>query len=391
MSKVASYLSAIPVILLPLFPLIGQADSSTKPSQENSTAKQPFTAFTGKVTKNKVRMRLLPNLESSILREFNREDLIIVVGESEDFYAILPPKDLKSYIFRTFVLDNVIEGSRVNVRLEPNLDSPVIAQLNSGDHIEGNVSALNSKWIEIAPPESTRFYVSKEYVEKIGDASMLETLTKRKEEVNRILTSTALTSQAELQKAYPQININSMTDNLNKIIKQYPEFSHEVAKAKEMLKSIQDAYLQKKIAYLEAREHTLTEKLNSSDAGLPEPTQAPQTSVVTARMNAWIPAEEIVYKTWKEDHPNSTLEEFYQWDAQNATTLKGTLEVYNRSVKNKPGDYLLINPLSRLPIGYLYSTKINLQDKVGQEVTLIATERPNNDFAFPAYFVLSVE
>lgn len=49
------------------------------------------------------------------------------------------------------MLDNTIEGNRVNVRLEPNLEAPIIAQLNAGDKIEGQISALNSKWYEITP------------------------------------------------------------------------------------------------------------------------------------------------------------------------------------------------------------------------------------------------
>jgi hypothetical protein len=34
---------------------------------------------------------------------------------------------------------------------------------------------------------------------------------------------------------------------------------------------------------------------------------------------------------------------------------------------------------------------LNLQDFVGKKVTLVGTKRENNNFAFPAYFVLAVE
>ena len=71
--------------------------------------------------------------------------------------------------------------------------------------------------------------------------------------------------------------------------------------------------------------------------------------------------------------------------------LKGILEPYHRNVKNRPGDYVLINPSTKLPIAYLYSTKVNLQRKVGQAITVQGLARPHNNFAFPAYFILSVE
>ena len=53
---------------------------------------------------------------------------------------------------RTFVLDNVIEGNRVNARLKPDLESPVVAQLNSGDRVEGIIHPANNKWMEIKLP-----------------------------------------------------------------------------------------------------------------------------------------------------------------------------------------------------------------------------------------------
>ena len=55
----------------------------------------------------------------------------------------------------------------------------------------------------------------------------------------------------------------------------------------------------------------------------------------------------------------------------------------------KPGDFVLRD--GDLPIGYLYSTQVNLDSLVGKRATLIVTPRPNNNFAFPAYYVLSVE
>src|SRR5271156_3313893 len=46
-----------------------------------------FLAFTGKVVKNKVRLRHQPNLDSPILKEMNQGDLLVIIGETEDFYA----------------------------------------------------------------------------------------------------------------------------------------------------------------------------------------------------------------------------------------------------------------------------------------------------------------
>jgi hypothetical protein len=372
----------------------------------------PFKSFTGKISKNKVRMRLQPNLEAPILKEFNRGDMLIVVGESDDFYAVQPQDNIKAFVYRTFVLDNAIEGSHVNIRLEPNLDAPVIAQLNSGDKVKGAVvSPLSSKWMEIAIPESTRFYVSKDFVENIGAPELLATLEKRKEEVNRLLDSTTQLSKSELQKPFEQINLQGVSDNFNKIITQYGDFADQVVKARDLLTSIQEQYLQKKIAYLESKNQSTAEVLQAHNMHLATQLEVQQGRLselekelenknapkpesvndVTDKMSSWMPVEMALYQSWAENNSHRTAQEFYDEQKQNPITIVGIIEPYQRTIKNKPGDYLLLNQVSRLPIAYLYSTQINLESKVGQQVSMKVAPRSSNNFAYPAYFVLSIE
>jgi hypothetical protein len=73
----------------------------------------------------------------------------------------------------------------------------------------------------------------------------------------------------------------------------------------------------------------------------------------------------------------------------NASIVKGTIESYIDSVKDRPGDYLLHKKDGQ--VAYLYSTHGDLNQYIGKNVTIQASPRPNNHFAFPAYFVLSIE
>lgn len=382
----------------------------------------PFIAFTGRVTKNKVRLRQQPNLDSPILKELGHGEMVIVVGETEDFYAVQPPADLKAYVFRTYVLDNVVEGSKVNVRLEPDTDSPVVAQLNAGTRVDGTISPLNSKWLEIAMPDSAKFFVAKEYIEKIGDRSLMATMQKRRDEVNRLLNSTYAVSQREMQKSFPEINLDGVYGNFNKIISAYQDFPEQVARARELLTMLQDNYLQKKVSYLEAKAKSSSEDWNSRNSQLNDQMKAQQQrlaqleqqlqkekaakaanrannqngrsqdpSGINNKMTAWLPREQEIYQLWASRNNQRSQEEFYEEQTQQAVPITGIIEPYTRSIKNKPGDYILINQASHLPIAYLYSTKIDLQNAVGNEVTLRAVPRANNNFAFPAYFILSVD
>lgn len=439
MHKKVLPLLTVAILIAPSTHLLANQSNETHKEAAAAAAPQhqikPIANFTGKVTKNKVRMRQQPNIESPIIKELAKDELLIVTGESDDFYAVKPTHDLKAYVFRTYVLDNVVEGNHVNVRLEPNLESPVVVQLNSGDRVDGIISPLNSKWLEISIPEDTHFFVAKEYLDKVGDANYLSTLERRREEVNKLLNSTYLASQSELQKSYEEIDIDSSIDSLNKVIRNYTDFPEQVARAKELLNLLQDTYLQKKITYLESKaqpgspqqilstakdaqrmaelndQQNRFEKLQQTQKPMPIEHQAEVAppSVVTnapvapmtppanvnknlplARLSVWMPVEQAIYECWLEENGQVTQEEFYEKQKETATMIKGIVEPYTRNIKNKPGDYVLLNS-SRTPVAYLYSTQVDLQPFVGMEVTVSGVSRPNNHFAFPAYFVLSVD
>ena len=369
-------------------------------AQPNANPIKTITPFTGKVTKEKVRMRLQPSLDSAIVRELKSGDLLIVIGESDDFYAIEPPSDIKAYIYRTFVLDGVVEGSRVNVRLAPVLDAPVIAQVNSGEPvINGNIAGSDKKWIEFNPPASTRFYVAKDYVIKIGDKSVIATMKRRREDVNALVTLAAQTIQSEMRKPFDQINIDESMKKLQKAATEYTDYPEESSRAKAILAATQEAYLQKKVAYMEAKVNTMAahqaaqpiqvqaQAARKSPAGIVES----DASAVNSKMTAWKGVEQQLFDEWAREMPNSTMDDFYREQSDNAVVLQGVIEPYDRNVRNKPGDFVLVTQTNHLPIAYLYSSQVNLQNKVGQAVAIKAVPRNNNNFAFPAYFVISVQ
>lgn len=341
-----------------------------------------FKPFTGKILRNKVRMRAQPNLDGPIVKEMNAEELVLIDGEMNEFYVVKPPADTKAYIYRTFVLDGVIEGNHVNVRLFPETTAPTIAQMNAGDTVQGTVSTIDKKWLEVPVPAATRFYIAKEYIANIGDANFLVRLKQRHNEAAALLESARIGSQTELKKPFDQINIDTIMQKLITIVSQYSDFSAEAAQAKELINTIQTAYLNKKIEYLE--------KIALPANKEPEQVQLPANT--SKKMAAWLPVEDALYEKWKIQQPEkSSKTEFYNVQTGSAIVLHGLLEAYPRALKNKPGDFLLTSPTTHLPKAYLYSTLVNLEEFAGREVTLKVVPRDNRQFAHPAYFVLSVE
>lgn len=351
-----------------------------------------ISPFTGKIRGKKVRLRLDADLESRIIRELDKNELVTIVGEKGNFYAVQPPTDSKAFVFRSFVLDDVVEGNRVNIRLEPDLEAPVIGHFNAGEHIKSTVCSQNAKWLEVSTPSQVHFYVAKDFVENIGGPEVKVKVDKRRSTLKHALESTTNFVKAELSKSFDDIDVERLAHQYEKIAADSAEFSDLVEQALEAEKALQDSYLQKKIAFLEAKANQLKAAAEEQPLPIHEETIAGedvQEHKATDKMLLWQPIEEALYLNWAAVNHDRTIQEYYNDQKAVAANLSGILEVYAAPVKNKPGDFILKD--KDIPIAFVYSTKLNLQNYVGKRVNLIGVSRPNNNFAFPAYFVLSQE
>ena len=388
------------------------------PNLVASTQSTSFEPFTGVITGIKVRMRTQPGIDSHVVRETSTGEMFAVVNEINDYYAVVPPKGTKGYVFRTFVLNDIIEGERVNVRLYPDIDAPVVAQFNTGDKVSATVSDMNPKWLTLDLPSSSRFYVAKEYIEKRGDIHLIATIEKRKNEAVHHLSGVSLFAQSEIQKPFEQIDFDKINQKFNHLSKEYHDLPVINEQVREILLVFQDIYVQKKVAFLEGKsdrrsistdidpahlnrlaklgieikpasmDKSLVDKAStaSQEIGL---FSSVNDEVITDKMMVWQPLEESLYHFWAASNSEKTVQEFYSEEEQNASVLTGIVEPYSRPVKNRPGDFLL--RCENRPVAFLYSTRINLEKHVGQKVSLIAAPRPNHNFAFPAYYVINVE
>lgn len=373
---------------LSLFADAAPAIDKTLPVEQSAPQSvSKFNAFTGKIIGKNVRMRINADLDSHIVTELGKDEYVVVKGESGDFYAVEPPADLKAYIFRGFVIDDVVEGDRVNIRLSPDRDAPVIGHYSTGQRIDGTICTDNSKWLEIAVPQGTQFYIAKEYIEFAGKPELKGIQDKRKATVTQLLESANLLSQAEMRKAFNEIDIERITQNYKTIISEYSDFSSYAEKATKELATVQEDYLRRKIAFLEAKASKAGKVQKTED--IYEASYNDEPCSPTDRMKVWEPVEEALYLSWSSMHHAKTMDDFYSDQKMKCRTVSGILEAYREPVKNKPGDFVLKD--RDVPVAFVYSTQVNLEEYVGKRVNLIVSTRPNNSFAFPAYYVLEVE
>jgi len=376
-------------------------------------------SFTGKVLGDKLRVRACPAVDDTpVVRELSRGEHLLVQGEIDDFYAIKPEAGAKAYVFRTYVLDGVVEGDNVNVRLAPSLEAPIIAQLNRGDVVTGQISEASHRWFEINMPEQVAFYVAKEYIDYAGDASYLQTFQERQDALALSIEKASLKGNAELEKPFDLINFKEIESDfsmLAEVCNSFPDYQESVDTA---FDAIRESYIQKKVAFLEdvnvQSSVAILDSKSEMDSGIEAYQEHMQDiekrlaklniideitemeldvtliadSSPTDKMLLWEPAERELFKSWESDTGKS-IEDFYISQKMDSNSLHGILESYDNMVYNKPGDYVL--RANGHIVGYVYSTVVDLQGMVGKEVSLVCSDRSNNSFAFPAYFALSVE
>ena len=395
------------LVILSLFCASGFAVAAplNKAPQQVAVVKA-FKPFTGKVAANKVRLRVKADLDSHIIRQMSKNDLLLIVAEEGEFFAVEPPKDTKAYVFRPYILDEVVEANRVNVRIEPHPDAPVIGQLEAGTRVQSHICPVNHKWLEIPTPAGTRFYVSKEFVTSAGGPEYIVTMEKRKAQVEDLLNAACMQAESECKKSYEEMSIFAVSEQLQSVIRSYSDFPAAVVQAKETLSHLKEAYLNKKIAFLEAKaelspvakEELIAKHKEETKDFLIDTAEQTHPNFWTKRvhkkegssdMHFWDTLEESLYLSWTAFHSGKKIEDFYAEQKANSVVLTGKLEAYTNPVKEKPGNYLLKG--SDSPIAYVYSTHVDLEKYADKRVTIIASPRPNNHFAFPAYFVLAVE
>lgn len=370
-----------------LTPLISAEATSTQAKSPHAI-RNAFEPFTGCIRRSKVRMRAQADVNSSIVSELTQGSLIAVVGEHDDFYAVRPQESMQVYVYRTYVLNQTVDAARINVRLGPSMDAPIIGQMQKGDRIEGQISKENDQWIAINLPDTISLYIAKEFIEKVGPPSYLSNVRARREEAAEWIRLSELSAQKALDHpAYhpaEELDLAQAYGYLNRVHAQCKEFPDLINRAEQARNAIEEKVKQKQL-YARLHPQPIVTPPMPNHPPLPAiPRSMPET------MSYWVPHEQILFEDWRKQHPEESITAFYTAQESTAQPLKGVIQPYTRSIQNKPGNFLLIDPVNGHPTAFLYSTQVDLQEHAGKTLSLLAAPRANHNFAFPAFFVLSI-
>lgn len=363
-----------------------QPELSSQIVHENKQeAIEDFTAFTGKINTNKVRMRVAPDVDSTIVRMVNHGKLLVVIGEVEDFFAVQPPQETKLYVYSNFIDNGVIKGNNINVRLSPDLHAPIVAKLQEGDQVIARPVEEGSKWVEIEAPLDLEFFIAKEFVDNIGGVDHVMKMQNQQKELATLMQELQHKIEDQLKTPFEKMEMSSIEALAEKIAKNFSSFE-EAKTAKDMLHKMKENYLSKKIAALELQlqqERSPTEPISHTEP------LALTLDDIPLEKQVWHKKEFDRFLAWSSMHEGKSFDTFVAYEKDGAILIKGTIEAFETDLENVPGNYLLIQ--DGAPVAYLYSLDDSLEENLGKEVSFLAQPRENLDFAFPAYIVLEVQ
>ena len=387
--RIQTALTVLTLVWMSSSPLIAQ-DLEDQVSEASAaltaSSRQALTPMTGRVLKDRVRLRNRPDRDAPVIMELHKDDLVLIDGLERDFFVVQPLEGMKAYVFRSYILDGSVEASNVNVRQAPSLDSTIVGRLQQGDRVEGEPAAEQNKWLQIRCPATCRFFVAKELIEQVGGAEIYAKMGARQGELHQLLHRAEDLAQQEMLKTYDAMRLDEVQALLERIGRDFRDFPSHAERARSLLSKVQHDYLSKKAAFL-GDDHLMA----STQASLEDHPVTPAGSVrlITDRMRLWEPIEHGLIESWMAANPEQTPQDFYSEEQRLSTELEGILEPFASTGNNRPGDYVL--KYGAVPVAYVYSTSVNLQDQVGRKVRVLASPRPNHHYAFPAYFVHQVD
>jgi uncharacterized protein YgiM (DUF1202 family) len=145
----------------------------------------------GQILKDKVNIREDSRINSPILGQLNKNDLVEILKEKFDWYKIRLPKNFRCYVFAKYIrrIDQdkaEVTASSLNIRMGPSTDSTLVGKAKKGDVLAIFSHRNESEWTQINCYPYAEGWIHKSLVrivklEKMKEKKTAEKREKRKE------------------------------------------------------------------------------------------------------------------------------------------------------------------------------------------------------------------
>lgn len=188
-------------------------------------------SFTGIIIADSVNIRSGPSENFEILRKMNKDNIVLVIGQEQEWYKIKLPRQSKAYIHKKFLSPAkknekfaFVIANNVNIRSDKGTQFNIIGQLNKKDKVE--IMAKEGQWYRIFSFKGCFAWVNEKYVENYGKPELYYAQERTNLKEKEILAGDDANITDESFQAYPakiakqRLNFLRLKTKLNQQINQ---------------------------------------------------------------------------------------------------------------------------------------------------------------------------
>lgn len=127
-----------------------------------------FKPFSGVVNEDNINIRSDSTVNAKIICTINKDQPLEVVAEKYGWYKVRLPKNAASFVRKDLVtpIDNQtlkISKDKVNIRLQPNEESPILGQADKNEVVI--ISESKGQWYKIEPINNSFGWIYKKFLD----------------------------------------------------------------------------------------------------------------------------------------------------------------------------------------------------------------------------------
>jgi hypothetical protein len=117
-----------------------------------------------RVKSDRVNLRARPDLNSEVVAQVNTGDRLAVISMRPDWVEIVPPDSVDVWAYREFIKDGMVTVDRLNLRAGPGINFSIVGSVANGQTV--TTRGQFGEWVKVAPVNAS-LWISREFVEPI--------------------------------------------------------------------------------------------------------------------------------------------------------------------------------------------------------------------------------
>jgi hypothetical protein len=116
-----------------------------------------------RVTAESVNLRTAPRMESEVVGQVAKDDVLDVLRIDGNWLEVVPPTNVDLWVYGDLVQTGEVAVSKLVVRSGPGISYATVGRLEKGQKLD--VRGSHGDWLKVTPPRGSAVWISRQFVE----------------------------------------------------------------------------------------------------------------------------------------------------------------------------------------------------------------------------------